>query len=141
MANGPKRRFREREQTMAKQECKRKPAYTPLTTARIGEVMDRATGELFGDADLAKDVAESYEVEEHDSAPGTYFVQYRAWMWGDADAFQNAVIGAAQAEGLFAEATTTWRDGIVGREKDGRRLVSVFVSAVDYADEASRNAA
>lgn len=60
---------------------------------------------------------------------------------GDADAFQSAVIGATQAERLFAEATTTWRDGIVGREKDGRRLVSVFVSAVDYADEAGRNAA
>lgn len=110
--------------------------YTPLTLGDIKAVMERAD-ELIGDDVLADDVDERYEFEACEDPEGTAFVQYPARTEWDAYAFVGAVGGAAVAEGLFAEVTTEWREGIevkVDGEDKPRRLVSVFLAHRDYMD-------
>lgn len=114
---------------------------TPLTLGDVKAVMERAIDELVENDDLADDIEERYTIEADDE--GGCFVQYPARSEWDAYAFAAAVIGAAAAEGLFAEVTEVWRDKdevrVEGEDKP-RRLVSVFLANRDYCMDADDGA-
>ncbi len=114
--------------------------YTPLTVEDIDAILGRAeenAGPFICHVDF-DERAGLVRVEEHEDIPGTFFAEYSAETWREAAAFQAAVIGAAWALGHFAEAGTTWGEGIEDGADVGRRLVGVFIAAADYVDATGR---
>ena len=110
--------------------------YTRLTALQVLRIVDRAMdAKHFSDFALSVDILDTFQIEECEDTPGTFFVEYRAKSWRDATAFQAAVVGMAWALGCFADVNAGWRDTLVDPDDGGRRLVSVFIAAADYVDE------
>lgn len=106
----------------AKAAKKTAPKYTRLTVENIGDIISDATANLIHDTKLATEIDETFEVEESEESPGTYFIQYEAKTWRDAAAFNAAIIGQAFAAGYFAD---PFRE--VGRRTDrGQRASACF---------------
>lgn len=103
--------------------------YTRLDVGHVAEIVTDAARFIY-DRALADEIADEFEVEEYEEAPGTYFIQYAARTWRDAAAFNAAIIGAAFASGYFAEPSAKWEDEL--DRENGCRLVSVFVADADY---------
>jgi len=122
--------------TTKKTAKKNAPKYTRLTIENIGDIISDATANLIHDTKLATEIDETFEVEESEESPGTYFIQYEAKTWRDAAAFNAAIIGQAFAAGYFADPSARWEDELTG--DNGRRLVSVFVAAANYMDDNGR---
>ena len=122
--------------TTKKTAKKNAPKYTRLTIENIGDIISDATANLIHDTKLATEIDETFEVEESEESPGTYFIQYEAKTWRDAAAFNAAIIGQAFAAGYFADLSARWEDELTG--DNGRRLVSVFVAAANYMDDNGR---
>ena len=106
------------------------PKYTRLDFEDVGEIIANATDDLVANRELADDICARFEVEEYEEAAGTFFIQYDARTWRDAQAFTAAMIGEAFALGYYAEPSAKWEDGL--DNENGCRLVSVFVAAADY---------
>ena len=123
--------------TSKKRGKKRAPKYTRLTIENIGDIISDATANLIHDKNLATEIDETFEVEESEESPGTYFVEYEAKTWRDAVAFKAAIIGQAFAFGYYADASAEWEHELVGMDKK-RRHVSVFVAAADYMRDNGR---
>ena len=64
--------------TTKKTAKKTAPKYTRLTVEDIGGIIADATANLIHDDKLATEIDETFEVEESEESPGTYFVQYEA---------------------------------------------------------------
>lgn len=104
--------------------------YTHLDFEAICEIVANATENLVSNSYLADDISDTFGVDEHEDAAGTFFIDYDAKTWRDAAAFTAAIIGQAFAFGYFAEPSVKWEDEL--NTGDGRRHVSVFVAAADF---------
>ena len=115
--------------------AKAAPKYTRLDCEDIGEIVALAET-LFANAEIYADVWEKFEVEEYEEAAGTFFIQYDARTWRDAQASNAAIVAQAFALGYYAEPSAKWEDGLDG--ENGCRYVSVFVTAADYMTDDGR---